>query len=155
MIKRITIGDLRLTFGAARIIRVVGVNSTLENGRHILMWDFDNKNCQEVYHALRETQLAYGLPDIIMLESKSDKNYLAYCFKQVDWIDAVRIVANTALVDYNFLKFGVYRHHFTLRVSPKLGRQIHFHSLISSMVRPDCTQDDLTSWVKYETMKRT
>lgn len=154
MIKRLTIRDFRITFTAARISKVVGVNSMLKNGKHIIMWDFDDKDCQEVYHALREVQLAYGLPDIIMLESKPGTNYMAYCFKQVEWIDAVRIVANTALVDYNFLKFSVYRGHFTLRVSPKGNRQIHFHSLISSMVRPDCTIEDLPSWVRYETIKR-
>lgn len=151
MIKRIAIGNYRLTFTFARVARVVGVNSELDDGRHILMWDFDDVPLDKVKEALRRVQTRFFLSDIIICETKELKNYIAYCFTAKEWKEAVMIVAQTEHIDWQFFRFGVYRGHFTLRVSPKNSRFIRFAARMEGYEPPDCSVDELNSWVKYET----
>jgi len=153
MIKRITIGDIRLTFTIARVAKVIGVNSRLDDGRHILMWDFDNTTLEEVKNALRKVQSRYFLSDIFILETKKDTNFIAYCFTALDWRRAVEIIASTQGVDWNFIKYGVYRERFTLRVSPKDRRVPKKVATLEGYELPNCSVKDLNSWVRYETLK--
>ena len=152
MIKRLTIGNRRLTFTFAKIAKVIGVNSELENGRHILMWDFDEIPLDEVCQDLRKVQTRYLLSDIHVCRTKEPDNYIAYCFTKQDWRTAVEIVAQTPSVDWQFLRFGVYRGHFTLRVTPKNEREIKLAHRIEGYGLPDCKPSDLKSWVRYETL---
>ncbi|GAI08017.1 unnamed protein product [marine sediment metagenome] len=114
MIKRFTVGDLRITLTVARITKIIGVNSELEDGSHILMWDFDDVPLDDVKLELKKVQIRYFLSDIYILETKFQTNYIAYCFTAQCWRRAVEIIAQTNLVDWNFFKYGVYRGHFTL-----------------------------------------
>jgi len=82
MIKRLTIGDLRFTFSCARITKVVGVNSELADGNHILMWDFDDVPLDEVQDALMRVQTRYFLSEIVILETRKDKSYNALVLYQ-------------------------------------------------------------------------
>lgn len=152
MIKRLTIGNRRLTFTFARIAKVIGVNSNLEDGRHILMWDFDDVKLEDVKEGLSRIQRRYFLSTIHILETKDNQNYIAYCFTACDWRRAVEIIASTPLTDWQFFRFGVYRGHFTLRVTPKGGRTPHLVTRLEGYELPDCEVDDLKSWVKYETL---
>lgn len=153
MIKRITIGDLRLTFTCARITKVVGVNSQLDDSRHILMWDFDEVELDRVKDALRRVQTRFFLSDILILRSSEPNNYIAYCFTAKDWRDTVMILAQTELVDWNFFKYGCYRGHFTLRVSPKKVEKPKLVATLEGYDKPNCSVEDLNSWVRYETLK--
>jgi len=152
MILRKTLRNWRVTLTIARIAKVIGVNSELENGRHVLMWDFDDVPLNEVFHDLRAVQTRYLLSDIHILRTKEPDNYIAYCFTSQDWKTAVEIVAQTHTVDWQFLRFGVYRGHFTLRVTPKNEREIKPAIRIEGYELPDCKPSDLKSWVRYETL---
>lgn len=152
MIKRITIGDYRLTFTFAKVAKVIGVNSNLDSGRHVLMWDFDDVKLGDVRQALKVVQTRYFLSDISILVTKAKSNYMAYCFSSQEWRRAVEIVAATDYVDYQFLRFSVYRGHFTLRVSPKGDRVPLLITKLDGYELPDCSPEDLKSWVKYETL---
>jgi hypothetical protein len=152
MIKRITIKNIRMTFTIAKVAKVIGVNSNLEDGRHILMWDFDDVSLNKVEDVLKEVQFHYQLSDIFVVETKSDTNFIAYCFTALDWRKSVEIIASTPRVDYQFLRFGVYRGHWTLRVTPKNGRKPKFVARLLGLMKPTCSPKDLKSWVKYETL---
>ena len=153
MIKRVTIGDLRITFTAARITKVVGVNSQLDDGRHILMWDFDDTPLQEVKDALRRVQTRFFLSDIYVLLSSVPSNYIAYCFTAKEWRDTVMIITQTEGVDWNFIKYGVYRGRFTLRVSEKHNEKPWLITKLIGYEKANCTVANLNSWVRYETLK--
>uniref|UniRef100_A0A6M3M9P6 Uncharacterized protein n=1 Tax=viral metagenome TaxID=1070528 RepID=A0A6M3M9P6_9ZZZZ len=153
MIKRITIGDLRLTFTAARIVKVGGFNSLLADGNHILMWDFDDIELLRVKGYLCRVQYKYQLPRIYVLETRASGSYIAYCFKRTPWKKAVIIVADTPEVDWNFLKYGVYRDKFTLRATDKGYGKPHCVAVLESNVPEDATILDLATWVRYETLK--
>ena len=152
MIIKLTIFNWRFTFSCAPITKIIGVNSILPNGNHILMWDFDDITLNNVVAALLITQRTYNLPTIYIMETKKDKNYIAYCFKEVTWRKTIEIITYTKGVDYNFIKYGIYRNKFTLRVSPKCGRKPKLVYKLFSDEPEDVKIKDLKSWVQYETI---
>ena len=152
MIKRIDIGAIRFTWSVAIVVRVVGVNSYLQDGSHILMWDFDDVPLEDIKQALRVVQSRYFLSDIYILETKEKQNYCAYCFTAVSWRQAVEILAATNYLDMKYLKWCLFRSRFTLRVGPKMGRTSYCVCVLDGYQLPDATVEDLKSWVIYETM---
>lgn len=152
MIFKFRLWKFRITFTFARVIDVIGVNSKLSDGYHIPMWDFDGKKLMDVVDALNEQQKRYNLSVIYVLETTPNENYIAYCFTKLSWFDTQKVVITTEGVCHNFVKFGVIRGHFTLRVSPKCGRKPKLVTVIPSVFPADLTVDDLNSWVKYETL---
>jgi len=152
MIKRIDIGALRFTWSLNIVIKVIGVNSTLKDGSHILMWDFDYTDLEDIKQALRKVQTRYFLSDIHIFQTAPIDGYHAYCFTAVDWRRAIEILAATDGVDMKYLKWSVYRGRFTLRVSEKFGRYDFAVATLDGYQLPDCDRDDLRSWVLYETV---
>jgi len=154
MIKRLTIGSLRMTFSCAHITQVTGVNSELANGNHILMWDFDDVPLENVKISLGAVQARYFLSDIIILKTKEPDSYNAWCFTAKPWWKAVAIVASTKWVDWGFFRYSVWRYHFTLRTSPKNGRDSKVIARLKGYEEPTAKIEDLKYWVEYETRRR-
>lgn len=153
MIWKLRIGRWRFTFTMAPLTDVIGVNSNLDGDDHILMWDFDETNFNDVFKNLLTVQRIYNLPNIYILETLKDKNFMAYCFKRTHWLKAVEILAFTKGVDWNYFKYGVYRGNFTLRVGPKCGRKPKLIWTLKTGVPEDCSIKELRSWVRYETLE--
>jgi len=145
------LGRWRFTFSFAPVTKVVGVNSRLPDGRHILMWDFDDVPYQIVRDSLITVQQRYLLPNIYVLQT-NNRNYIAYCFRALLWRQAVEVIAATPEYDWNYFKYGIYRGQFTLRVTPKCGREPKLVEVLRSPQKEDVTVDDLKSWVEYETL---
>jgi len=116
------------------------------------MWDFDDTTLNNVVAALLITQRTYNLPTIYIMETKKDKNYIAYCLKEVHWRKAIEIITYTIGVDYNFIKYGIYRNKFTLRVSPKCGRKPKLAYKLFSDMPEEVQLRQLRDWVQYETL---
>lgn len=154
MIKRFTIKGVRVTFTIARITKVIGVNSVVGDNLHIPMWDFDGVPLDEVREALGKVLTRYGLSTIYILRTKEPSNYIAYCFTALDWRRVVEIIASTQHVDFNFFKYGVYRGRFTLRVTPKIDKPPRLVEKLEGFKLPNCTPQDLLSWVRYQTLRR-
>lgn len=153
MIKRVTIGDVRITLTIARIVKVGGFNSLLTDGNHILMWDFDDTTLDEVKQSLEDIQDRFMLPKIFILETRKDINFVAYCFQRTPWREAVITVGSTEGVDWNFFKYGVFRDKFTLRVTDKGNGLPHKVAKLPSDVPEDVSIWELKNWVNYETLK--
>ena len=152
MLKRITIKDWRLTFTCAKIAKVVGVNSHVNGDLHIAMWDFDHVPLEQVQRVLLNTQVTFALPTIYIAKTSEPDNYIAYCFCLRHFKEICQIVMATPYVCWNFLKFGIYRGRFTLRVGAKAGKEITHASILNSPILPSCCPNDLKSWVQYETL---
>src|SRR3989304_1031566 len=156
MILRMTMKNIRLTFSLAKIAKIMGVNSQLEDSiGHILMWDFDNQKLVDIEKNLRVVQTRYFLSDIHILETNHDEgNYIAYCFTRTGWQRAVEIVSATAGVDWQFVRISVFRGWFTLRTGAKKSGTPHIVKRLVGYTLPDCSPEDLKSWVEYETLDR-
>jgi len=132
--------------------KIIGVNSILKDGNHILLWDFDHVPIEPIKNELRWIQAKYRLPRIIICKTSKIAGFHAYCFKKVTWRQCVEIIASSHLMDWNYFKYGIYRQKFTLRVFPKCGRKIEPYMILDSPYKEDATIEDLTSWVQYETL---
>jgi len=174
LIKKWRVGRWRLTITIAPMADVIGVNSGLEDDNHILMWDFDDTDLDAVVTALLKVQRIYELPAIHILETKNNKNFMAYCFQRTPWRKGlavyeddganrvsgfgrlprivVEILAFTDGLDENYFKYGVYRRRFTLRVTPKSGREPKLIWTLVSDIPADCEIADLMRWTQYETL---
>ena len=152
MIIKLRIGYIRITFTIARIIDVLGVNSKLPDGNHILMWDFDNTQLKDVSFNLREVQYKFQLPDIHVLRTSEPNNYIAYCFKRCTFRQAIKIIGSTQGVDLNFYKWGIFRKRWTLRVGAKAGAKPKSVGILKGWCEEDCYISELKSWVIYETL---
>lgn len=152
MIIKITIGSWRFTWSMAPITTVTGVNSNLPDGNHILMWDYDMIDIDIVAAELLEIQHRYKLPTIYILATSPKQGFHAYCFKRVDWKTCVEILAASKHIDWNYFKYGMYRGHFTLRVSPKCGRVIRKKVVLPSKVPNELGIEEMRSWTQYETL---
>ena len=152
---KLKLGSFRLNFSITAITKTYGVYSLLENGKHILMWDFDDLPLRKVIVALRAVQNKYFLPEIRIMQTK-EKSYHAYCFLQTDFRRCVEILAATPNLDWGFFLFGCLRQKFTLRVGEKAGRnKPKLIGILGSEFEGDCTPKDLNRWVKYDTIDRT
>ena len=153
MIKRFYIGSYKLGFSFSKIERVVGVNSTLKDGNHILMWDLDNTTFEKVRDTLLAVQLRHKLPRMYILETKEGTNFIAYCFTRLPFLKAASIIADTEGIDYQFFRFGVYREKFTLRVSGKGRGRPRLVHILPGVTPLESGIEDLATWVSYETIK--
>lgn len=154
MILRVKLAGRAITLTMARVDRTMGVNSKVFNNNHILMWDFDDICIDTVKTELSRVQSLYCLPQIHIVSTGTKDHYMAYCFKALDWLSALRIVVNTDFIDPNFIRFSAFRGNFTLRVMPKNNKVPHFETILPSIVVADCTPADLLSWVKYDTIRK-
>lgn len=152
MIIKLRIGHIRITFTIAQVIDVLGVNSKLPDGNHILMWDFDNTTFDKVADALEFVQKHFNLPRIHILLTSKPHNYIAYCFKRCTFRQAIAILGMTDGIDLNFYKWGIFRKRWTLRVGAKANSTPKFICYLGSEVKEDATIEELKSWVTYETL---
>jgi len=148
MIFKLRLCHWRITFTIAPVTNVTGVNSNLPDGKHIIMWDFDDIPLNIIQAELSIIQSIYDLPTIYILNTGMQNHYIAYCFARCEWRLTVEIVAATEHVDPNFFKYGVYREHWTLRVTPKEGRKPKLAALLHSKTPEECSISELNSWVK-------
>ena len=153
MIIKLRIKSWQASLALTRLTTVVGVNSNLPNGNHILMWDFDTVGIIEVRCALKRTQERFNLPAIHILNTGQTHHYIAYCFVDMLWIQTVEIIASTDYIDQNYFRLGVIRKHWTLRISNKDGKKIRKVCILLSDVKPTLTSDALNSFTEYDTMK--
>jgi hypothetical protein len=152
MIIKLRIGHIRITFTIARIIDVLGVNSKLPDGNHILMWDFDNTKFKAVLQSLLDVRGIFRLPEIHILETSKPDNYIAYCFKRCTFRQAIKIIGSTDGVDLNFYKWGIFRKRWTLRIGAKAGVIPHAVATLEGISSVDVDIKELKSWVTYETL---
>jgi len=152
--------NLRLDFKGWRFYialthsrQVKGVNSKLPDGKHFLMWDFDNKEENDVITALKEVQRRFKLPRIFLLNTGLEGYWHAYCFKATEWADTLRILASTDGLDKVFFKIGVIREYFTLRYTPKRNRDFKPAIILPSRYKEDVNPFELASFVKYWTKR--
>lgn len=149
---RVDIHGYRLALNFARTATVTGINSTLSDGQHILMWDFDGSALDKVTEALRRVQHDWQLPTISMVSSGKPNGFHAYCLQRHEWLHALAIVALTPLIDPLYVKWCAFRSHFTLRLSAKEGREVTpLKETLFSLVPMDVLPEELRSFVQYET----
>lgn len=136
---------------ARRYTFVTGVDSTLQDGRHILMWDYDDVPMNTAYDDLLVMQAVNSLPTIYILRSSFGDHFIAYCFASFTFRDAMKVLLQSPFVDWEYIRMAMMRGHFTLRMTPKhLVEPLLVGRLVSS-IKPDVKPSDLHDFPTYET----
>lgn len=79
--------------------RTDGLTSYCSDGKHILMFDYDNKTEKEVLTELKILQGAYCLSDIYVFKNDIKKSFCAFCLDKFTLDDAVNMISQTS-ADY-------------------------------------------------------
>ncbi|MCH8311019.1 MAG: hypothetical protein IIB17_11080, partial [Chloroflexi bacterium] len=72
------IGSYQVSLIAGLVTPVWGINSTLKDGHHITMWEFDNPDYGPIKAALLDVQAAFQLPSIRVARSHKNGGYHSY-----------------------------------------------------------------------------
>lgn len=115
------LNKMQLRFYVAKLQRRVGVCSQQykKQDKHMLLWDFDNVSLDEIINALKKVQQNYYLPSIFVIKS-SLVSYHAYCFTARTFQETINILSATPTIDMAYLKLGIVRGYFTLRITPRV-----------------------------------
>ena len=152
MMLKARIGKWRIHFSMAYVYDVIGINSTLPDNKHILMWDFDTATEEYVWHTLTHIQLIYDLPNIYILNTGKPNRHIAYCFVRMTIQQVAEILSATPGICWGFLKWGIIRNRWTLRVTPKCHRKIRLVGILTSPRHETSDIHELEGWVQYETL---
>lgn len=145
--------SLHFHIGLSRSVQVQGVNSKLPDGRHILMWDFDNVEEDNVIKALLQVQRRYKLPTIYLINTGLPLHYHAYSFVARSFADVIRILYSTEGIDKVYFKIGIVREFFTLRYSPKRGREFKLVLRMPSKYGADVDPYQIANFTQYWTKR--
>ena len=143
----------RFYIALSHSVKVEGVNSKLPNGRHFLMWDFDNVGEDDVKSALLSVQKRFKLSKIYLVNTGLPNYWHSYCFKAVSYPKCLLILASTRYLDQVYFKIGCIRGYFTLRYSPKKSRDFTPAQILPSPVKEDVNPFELSNFVRYWTKR--
>ncbi len=151
---------LRLDFGSWRAYgaitrsrQMVGVNSKLADGQHVLMWDFDGIPWyMQVKRALQGVAMRHQTANIYVWRS-STYGYHAYCFQRHGWPKTLEILADTPHLDPVYFKIGVIREYFTLRIEDKKRGKLTPVDVIAGFRPEDVLPAEQRSFIRYWTKR--
>jgi len=152
MMIKARIGNWRIHFSMAYVYDVIGINSLLPDNKHMLMWDFDTATETQVINALKIIQMVHDLPNIYIMNTGKPNRHIAYCFVRMTIQQVAAILADTPNICWGFLKWGIIRNKWTLRVTPKCNRKIHLICVLTSPKPETSSPQELQNWVQYETL---
>ena len=150
MHKRIAIGDWRLYISISRRKPVLGVNSDLGDGTHVLLMDFDNVPSGNILQdKLDKWAAGYQLSAVTVVES-SPGNYHGYCFQRHSLEETTLILAGAPFIDGMHWRLGVVRGYWTLRISQKGEWLMRRRFATYDYGKPNVDPTELGSFVIYE-----
>ena len=141
----------RLTIAWIKYQTTEGLNSRLEDGQHCLMWDFDGFGFDIVRDGLNRVMKLYKLSSIYLFGSSPPDHYLALCLSRRPWIETVHIITSLPIIDKNWLRGGVARQYFTIRIGSKNGHYPEPLLVFKSDVPETVKIEDLKYYDRYET----
>ena len=117
---RIRIGKFQIRVYASILEKRVGICSQNydKTDKHILLWDFDYLKLKDIIKSLKIVQETYCLPIIYIIKSSPD-SYHAYSFTARTFRETITILSATTTLDITYLRMGIVRGYFTLRISPR------------------------------------
>lgn len=148
------IGRYQVSIMAGPVTNVTGINSTLKDGQHIVMWEFDETEETFIKAALQAQMDIYGLPDIHIARSHPGGGFHAYSFRRCSFVESLHIVSGTPHVDPNYITLCAMRQHWTLRLTDKGQGQPEHLITLKSKWKPDCDFMDLAGVVFYRARRK-
>lgn len=148
---RIKIGNRLIVLYSHKMYKTTGINSRLKDNQHAIFFDFDETPLDVVKDELRAVQYEYNLPNIYIINTGKPDNYHAYCLERCFFRKALKIVLDCPSIDMTFVRFAIWRKHFTLRVDEKNGRPLRGSEVLRSYKPETVKVKEFNSFTKYET----
>lgn len=141
----VKLGQYELKIYLNKLAKRVGICSKIGKleDRHAVLWDFDDVLLKTIVKSLLDIQKRYSLPEIYILNSSARK-YHAYCFTARPFQKVVEILAATPNIDMAYLRLGVVRGYYTLRISERNGISFKLAVLLPSVFNNESQPLDLT-----------
>lgn len=141
----IRIGKIQASFYVKRLEKRTGICSQKETreDKHILLWDFDNKDLGRIMASLTRLLLRYQLPNIYIIES-SPQRYHAYSFTARTFRETIHILSDTPEIDLEYLRLGMVRGYYTLRITPRQNDIFKTVKVLASIHKDEIRYDELT-----------
>ena len=135
--------QLRVYF--SRLEKREGVCSNVyrEDDKHILLWDFDDVRLSNIIKTLTAKQIQYKLPTIYIVTS-SPKRFHAYCFVSRTFREIIHILSGTPEIDTKYLRLGMVRGYYTLRISSRTTDDFILIKTLSSFVLDEVNPLDIS-----------
>lgn len=147
------LGSIRFYIGLTRSGRAEGVCSGLPDGRHFLMWDFDDKEVADVIETMGKVQLQFRLPQVYIINTGKPAHFHCYAFKAYTWAETLYILASSDGIDETYFKIGAIRGFFTLRYTEKGGRDFTLEAILPSVISEDVDPLSIPKLVHYWTKR--
>ena len=142
----VRIGKLQLRLYASILEQRTGVCSQNYSNlsEHCLLWDFDYSKADDIYKSLKVVQKQYSLPSIYLIQSSQD-SYHAYCLVAKTFREVIAILSATPEIDLTYLKLGIVRGYFTLRITPRKNEpNFRIYKILPSVYKNEMMFEDLT-----------
>jgi len=143
-----------MMFYSRRVYKTGGINSILESGLHMPLFDLDNVNIRDVETEALRLQEKYELGDAVIINTGRQDSYHLYFMSAKNWRECIRIGVECRYVDLKHIQFSLKRKHFTLRVLSKAKRKLYLQSVVESRFENTATKNNITSFVLYETANK-
>lgn len=114
-----------------------------EDDKHILLWDFDDIRLSKLIKSLTAKQIQYKLPTIYIVASSS-KRYHAYCFASRTFREVVHIISGTPEIDIKYLRLGMLRGYYTLRISSRTTDDFVLVKTLTSVISNEVNPLDIS-----------
>lgn len=111
---------------------------------HILLWDFDNIDLFSITNSLEITQQFYNLPTIYVVRTSLNR-YHAYCFTARSFRRTVHILSSVPEIDVEYLRLGIVRGYFTLRISERKNETFELAAILKSEFPDETNPLDVTT----------
>ena len=143
---KIRIGSLELRFYASRLEKRTGICSQRADNTdsHMLLCDFDNAEINNLIYSLDSIQKKFDLPTIYIVKS-SPTNYHAYCFCLRTFREIILILSSLPEIDESYLRLGVVRGYYTLRISDRKGEMFKAERTLISNFPDEMAFDEMTT----------
>ena len=137
--------NYQLRLYLSRLEKREGVCSKVyqEKDSHIVLWDFDNISLPKIVKSLTKKQLQYKLPNIYIVTS-SPNCFHAYCFASRSFREVIHILSDTPEIDTEYLRLGMIRGYYTLRISPRKSDKFKTVRVLTSVVSKEVNPLDVS-----------
>lgn len=134
-----------------RVERVHGINSTLKDGRHIIMVDIDRQSYDSIAAEMEDWMIVYNARRADLVSTGKPYGWHVYIWKAVDFKESLKCMLDFSRVDMQHVRWTIKRGHATLRTGPKRGRKVTKVLTLRQSGIGGPTHKDLKTWVEYET----
>lgn len=144
MIKRI--GNIQIRFYISRLEKRIGICSQdyTNIDKHMLLWDFDRSPLYKIRKSLKIAQVKYKLPTILIVQSSTKGSYHAYCLASRSFLEVIHILSSVPELDVTYLRLGIVRGYFTLRITPRKNDKFRIADVLLSSYSDEMTLFDCT-----------